>query len=190
MKETEFWDDFVESSRRWAEMLRSRKARDAFQAVENLLDFHELSYCFDITSNDAACFLIFSPEGDPDVGHMIDRLVEVAPHVDNWLVLGRRPRKPLPDVCQIVRNLYMLDPLHCRYLLSSRDARPHIDMYVPSSTDLTPEEAKGMISTFLWHALGEGYVMGRGIDGTVHFSDNLLGPTLTAEELVASTLRL
>jgi hypothetical protein len=84
----------------------------------------------------------------------------------------------------IIQELYFIDPLSAQFRFSDRRGTPHIEMYLPAETDLRPDEAQGLISTFLWHALGEGFVMERNIRGSVHLTDAPPDGTLSASDLV------
>jgi hypothetical protein len=179
-----FWRHFIRHADLLAKQMQSGNQRSVFDAIDRLLQSHDLNVCFDITTDENGCILIFSPEGLSADALLIDQLLQDAPILTNWTFLGRRPKKDLNDVAAIVRNLYALDPLQMRYRLHREEDGQVVDMIVPSSADLSLEESKGMVNTFLWHAIGEGRVMEQGIRGEVIFQDNPLEPTVSADQLM------
>jgi hypothetical protein len=185
MSSTSFWNDFAAPADSWAREMHSGNERKVFDAIDELLQRHDISYCFDITVNDGDCLLIFSPEGDPDVGKSIDRFLANAPSSTTWRFFGRRAKKDLHDAAAIARNLYLIDPRETRFRVREGKQGPVVEMIVPSSADLSADEARGMINTFLWHAIGEEKVMTEHIDGHVSFDDKPDEPTVSASEMVA-----
>ncbi len=180
-----FWADFIKYAVSLANELQSGNKRKTFDAIDGLLRSHSLDFCFDITTNETGCLVIFSPEGRFDDALSIDELLRAAPSLTAWTFLGRRPKKNLYDVAAIIRRLYILDPLQMRYRLQTEREGSVIEMIVPSTVDLSLEESKGMVNTFLWHAIGERRVMDQGIRGNVIFHDKPFEPTLSAEELMS-----
>ena len=179
-----FWDVFSQNSATWGALVRSGEQQRAFEGIDSLLERCELPFCFDLTSDDDFCYLIFSPEGDKACATAIDALVTVAPFVDGWKILGRRPKKNLADVRAIVKRLYLFDPSAARFRVYNNNDALRVEMYVPRSTDLTPEERQGLVNTFLWHAIGEDVVMNSGLTATLRVSGMTEENTLSAEELV------
>ncbi|HLJ13753.1 MAG TPA: hypothetical protein VKV15_04600 [Bryobacteraceae bacterium] len=185
MSITAFWNGFSAFSDLWSKEMESGNQRKVFDAIDSLLQSNSLPFCFDITNDDGGCLLIFSPEGDAEIARSIDQLVKSAPTSENWRILGRRPQKDLEDAAAIVRKLYLLDPVQLRYRARHDNMGPIVDMIVPTTADLSPEEAQGMINTFLWHVIGEGTVMNEHIRGNVIFDDKPDGTTISATQLVA-----
>jgi hypothetical protein len=153
-----------------------------------LLEKYGFPFCFDVTADEQVCHLILSPEGDGRVAERIDRLLAIAPDISGWKVYGRRRRKDLQDVRAIVGQLFLLDPLLFRFRHSVSGPKHRIEIYIPESSDLTPEEQKGLADTFLWHAIGEDVVMKRGIRGNVQFGVPRERESLSASELVRQIL--
>jgi hypothetical protein len=146
-----------------------------------------LDLCFDVTTDETHCLLIFSPEGDLEAASSIDKLLEEAPCSDLWRFFARRQQKDLDDAAAIVRNLYLLDPRFARYRVHREIGRILVLMWVPADADLSPEEAQGMIDTFLWHAIGEDVVMNNHISGRVIFGNDVPeSESIAATELVSS----
>jgi len=184
MRNGVFWNEFARHANSLANEMQTGNQRKAFDAIDSLLQSFDLDVCFDITTDENGCVLIFSPEGLPAQASLIDQLLENAPKLNAWKFLGRRPRKDLGDAAAIVRRLYILDPLQMHYRLHRAKDGQVVDMIVPSNADLSLDESKGMVNTFLWHAIGEGRVMEQGIRGEVIFQDNPSEPTVSAVQLM------
>jgi len=184
MRSVAFWSDFVRHADSLAKEMQSGNQRKVFDAIDRLLKSNDFDICFDITTDENRCILIFSPEGQSADALLIDQLLEDAPNLTAWEFLGRRPKKELDDVASIVRGLYILDPLQMRYRIHGEKDGLVVEMIVPSSADLSLDESRGMVNTFLWHAIGEGRVMEQGIRGEVTFQDNPLEPTITVAQLI------
>jgi hypothetical protein len=182
--EAHFWEEFLQKSDLWSRQIREGSQRSVFDAIDKLLEFHGLPFCFDISSDDTVSLLIFSPEGDVDDAAMIDKLVAAAPRIRSWSILRRRPKKRLADAATIVRNLYLQDPMQAKYRAYDVGDNHIVEMVVPTSSDVTPEEGQGMINTFLWHAFGEESVMDHKIIGKIHFDDTPSDSTVSVVELV------
>lgn len=185
-RESAFWNDFSMHSEHWAREMKVGNHREVFEAIDRLLEKHGLPFCFDVTMDEDNSVLILSPEGDENTGREIDRLLRVAPTSGSWRFLGRRPQKSLDDAAAIVQELYLVDPRRLRFQLRQDGGGFAIEMIVPSSTDLSPEEAQGMVNTFLWHAVGEDAVMKNHISGRVTFNKNQSTSSLSARELIAA----
>ncbi len=87
---------FHENADRWAPReMRSGQERHVFDAIVGLLDSHDLPYCFDVTFDESECFLIFSPEGDPDDCIPESRYARSprAPRSRTWEGLGTQAQK-------------------------------------------------------------------------------------------------
>ncbi len=178
-----FWVDFQRKSLAWASKLRSGGEQIVFEEIDKLLDNCRLPYCFDITHDDSSCYLIFSPEGDEESAKKIDELVLAAPTIPNWEVYGRRQCKPFKDVCSIVRQLYLVDISSTRFRLIEKEGGPFVQVFVSPNADLTPDEQRGLINTFLWHFFGENPVMTKNIRGEAILANSPLNGTLSATEL-------
>jgi hypothetical protein len=181
--ESIFWDNFRQRSLVWASLLKSGNQEAVFEEIDKLLDKCRLPYCFDITHDNALCYFILSPEGDGEFAKNIDELVLAAPAIPNWKVYGRRQRKPFEDVCAIVRQLYLVDVSRTRFRLLEEADGTFIQMFIPPDADLTPDERRGLINTFLWHFFGEDAVMTKHIRGEAILANPPLDETLSAPEL-------
>ena len=180
-----FWAKFSGRSEGWAQLMHSHRHREVFESIDVLMQSLGFSYCFDITMEKGKCLLIFSPEGDEDVARSIDQLVNAAPAIAKWIVFARRPKKDLSDAAAIVRNLYFLDPLRMGFLVREEGNHRVVEMIVPKNSDLLPDEAQGMINTFLWHAVGEDVVMANRLQGRVRFEELAVEEAVPAHEMVA-----
>jgi hypothetical protein len=180
-----FWLTFASEACRLASQFRAGESREVFEVVETMLTRYGFNYCFDITATDETCLLILSPEGDSATATRIDALIALAPQLRDWQVVGRRQKKPINDVRAIVKNLYLIDLFQCRFRVSSYKINRNIEIFVPTSTDLTPAEQEGLAATFLWHALGEAQVMEAGTRATVQIGIPDDVQTVSAGELVS-----
>ena len=165
--------------------MRSHRLREVFESIESLMEALGFTYCFDITQEGDKCLLIFSPEGDENVARNIDRLVEAAPTMPGWAILARRPKKDISDAAAIVRHLYFLDPLHMAFVVRHEADHQIVEMIIPKDSNLLADEAQGMINTFLWHAVGEEFVMTNRVQGRVRFEDHAEECAIPAHEMVA-----
>jgi hypothetical protein len=179
-----FWEHFRSRAPALSSLLLSGQHRTVFEEIDRLLEQFRLPYCFDVTHEKSLCYFILSPEGDPSVAVAIDQLVMSAPPIANWRVFGRRQRKPLHDACAIIRQLYLIDPLAARFRVLQRNATPFIQMFLTSSADLEPDEQRGLINTFLWHAIGEDTVLAQRIGAELLLAKPPSEGTLSAAELV------
>ena len=93
MEATQFWNGFVDKSVHWTNDMLSGKQRGVFEELDTLLQLHDVPFCFDITCEERACILIFSPEGDSEMAKAIDHFVGIAPNLEGWSILRRRPQK-------------------------------------------------------------------------------------------------
>jgi hypothetical protein len=179
-----FWGQFACNARSWANEVLSGGQRAIFEKIDRLLHASGFDFCFDLTRDEDICLLIFSPEGDRAEALKIDEFLGVAPEIIGWRFLGRRQKKELNDASAIVRELYFVDPIKLRYRIEKCEEVLSVYMIVPLNADLTPEEARGMVNTFLWHAVGEERVLKMGIRGEVLYQRDPVKPTISAAELV------
>lgn len=179
-----FWGAFEKVDAELSLAMHQGRESEVFDALCSLLDLCGIDWCFDITIDGPDCCLIFSPEGDPEVAENIDALLASAPRIFDWKFFGRRQKKPLSDAASIVRNLYLIDPLAMSFRVQRIEDTHMVEMTVPDSVSLTPEEAQGLINMFLWHALGEGFVMDRKIRGVVTIGGESSSSDIDATELL------
>lgn len=170
MNTINFWAVFDRNSQSWATRFQAGEARAVFDELESALEASEIPFDFDVTADEETCHLIFSPEGDKEVADAIDEFVRSAPNAPSWKIYSRRQRKDLEDVRAIIRHLFLVDIESARFRIADRDSAPLVEIYLPPDSDLDPEEQDGLANTLLWHLLGEGLVMSRGIHGRVHMS--------------------
>ena len=119
---------------------------EPFEVIDNLLIGNNLPFCFDITVGEGCPLLIFSPEGDPSEAIKIDELLRDAPSCGSWRFFGRRQKKDLDDAAAIVMQLYPLDPRLMKYGLMRSASRWLLTMQIPADSDITPDEAQGMVA--------------------------------------------
>lgn len=128
--------------------------------------------------------LILSPEGDIEVAAEIDDLVAAAPPLGDWMIVARRQKKDLRDVRAIIQHLYSIDPLlECQYRIVN-GPHPIVEIHIPDGSELSADEREGLGNTFLWHALGEGFVMDSGVEAIVDIGSAVSSPLLSAAEVV------
>jgi hypothetical protein len=190
MKNHEFWTAFSNEARRLASKFLSGEEQEVFAIVETMLERHGFGYCFDITADDQTCCLVLSPEGDAGAAKAIDSLVSSAPPIPGWKVFGRRQRKHIADVRAILKQLYLVDVLQCRFRCSTKDKPYKTEIFIPSSSDLSPDEQRGFANTLLWHAIGEEQVMNQGLLSVVRVGIPRSHKTLSAQEFVQKCLDL
>jgi hypothetical protein len=183
--DTVFWENFQGKSILWASLLHSGSERLVFEEIDKLLNECGLPYCFDITHDDSLCYFILSPEGDKEFAKKIDELVMKSPTIPDWKVYGRRQRKPFEDVCAIVRQLYLIELSTTRFRLLRNEDAPFIQMFVSPDADLTPDERRGLINTFLWHFFGEDVAMNKHIRGEAILANPPSDGTLSPGELAS-----
>jgi hypothetical protein len=188
MKARSFWNTFDGQSGRLAAMFHSGGQQPVFSVIEEMLKQHGMGYCFDITADEHMCYLVFSPEGDEQVARDIDTVVASAPSMPGWKFYGRRQRKCVADVRSIMKHLFSIDVLKCRFRYSPERLNGKIEIFIPISTDITSDEQRGFANTLLWHALGEGAVMDRRLEALVQKGIPLGQDILTVQELVERVL--
>lgn len=188
MMSRNFWNAFDGQSGRLAAMFHSGCQQQVFSVVEEMLEQHGMDYCFDITADKHMCCLVFSPEGDDQAARDIDTIVASAPSIPGWRFYGRRQQKCVADVRFIMKHLFSIDVLQCRFHYSPERLNGRIVMFIPSSTDITPDEQRGFANTLLWHALGERTVMERRLEAVVQKGIPTSQDTLSVQELVERVL--
>lgn len=188
MKARSFWNTFDGQSGRLADMFHSGGQQQVFSVVEEMLEQHGMGYCFDITADEKMCCLVFSPEGDEQLASDIDTIVANAPSMPGWKFYGRRQRKCVADVRSILKHLYSIDVLQCRFRYSPERLNGNIEIFIPISTDITSDEQRGFANTLLWHAIGEDAVMGRQFEAIVRKGIPVSQDTLSVQELVERVL--
>lgn len=178
-----FWSKFAAASAELHRQFHAGDVQEVFEDIEDMLDKCGLPYMFDITADETACHLIFSPEGDPSEAKEIDSVLRAAPAIAQWKFFGRRQQKDLSDVRAFIHELYLLDIERCRFRCRQSGQGVVVEMFIPPC-DWSDEEMAGFANTFLWHAIGEDrtmkcQVMGKVAKGTPK------GATLSVEDAVA-----
>lgn len=181
--EGNFWEAFSTMSGELGQDVASGKLREAFQRVDALLQGLDLDFCFELTREGDTAVLVLTPEGDPQKGSMIDALVAAKPEIPGWRVYRRRQRKPLKDALAFVRRIYGLDLSDATFDLRGSPGRYEVVMHSKVAEGLAPDEAYGLVATFLDHAIGEEVVMAR--VSRMEASQSA-GGHFSAEELVAA----
>ncbi len=156
MNKSKFWQEFQLNHQAWALLYRKGDPSSAFEAIDELASVCQLPYCFDITQIEGRMCLIFSPEGDVDEANAIDELIQCAPKGHDWNILGRRQRKPIADVAAILRQLFQINLEEVRFSL---DDRYTLAIELPAAQEYDDGFVEGFGDTFLWHSLGEEFVM-------------------------------
>lgn len=156
---TSFWLRFKPDAGLLHEALLQNQTRDVFRRIEQILQECGHDYCFDVTSDNRTAILIFSPEGDAATAQDIDKLLKAGPPIPGWLFFGRRQKKPLNDALAIIRNMYGVDLQDATFDLTDSQSELVVTMFSPQVEKLTPNGAKGLVATFLDHAIGEDFSM-------------------------------
>ena len=91
--------------------------------------------------------------------------------------------RELSDLSVIIKNLYLIDPVDCKYQINRKQGIL-ISIYIPDDTDLTNEEKGGFANTFLWHAFGERHVMDNKIRAEVKVGIPRVNGLMTAADVI------
>lgn len=185
--EQDFWLLFSVSAEELAKEISKNNLRAAFDRVEVMLRQHGFDFAFELTKEGNDSVLVLTPEGDQREAQLIDELIKAMPKIPGWRVYPRRQRKPLSDAFAFVRNIYGVDISEATFDLRKSSARYEVVMSSSSLADLEPDEVKGLIGTFLDHAIGEDAAMTLIVgvsgqsSGRLHFS-----PANLVEKLLGS----
>ncbi|KAF0240446.1 MAG: hypothetical protein FD180_4933 [Planctomycetota bacterium] len=161
-------------------MIKKGGLRIAFKRIEDLLESNGFDYCFDLTQENDHAVLVLTPEGDSDVAKHIDELVSAFPGIPGWVVHGRRQRKLLPDAMALVLRIYGIDIGDATFDVRRGERGIEVAMHCAAAVSLPSDVSKGMLATFLDHAIGEATVM----NSITRFAVLGGGGTLSSTELV------
>jgi hypothetical protein len=178
----DFWHAFGTEAATLARTIAAGNMREAFQRIESLLREHGFDFCFELTEEGGEAVLVLTPEGDHEQAGRIDRLLEATRGVPGWRIYGRRQRKPLKDAFAFVRTIYGLDVSDATFDIRDTPKGYEVTMRSKAVKGLTGSEARGLVATFLDHAVGEDVVMER--VAVLHADDGL--GHLSPASLVAS----
>jgi hypothetical protein len=142
----------------------------SFQRVEAMLREHDFDFCFELTEEGQNAVLVLTPEGDLEQARRIDNLLEARPRIDGWLFYGRRQRKPWSDALVFVRHIYGADLSDATFEVKETSQSFEVVMWSKAVSGLTDDEARGLVSTLLDHAVGEEVVMAR-VAGVVAYAE-------------------
>ncbi len=180
----DFWQAFGDEAAALATRIAAGNLREAFQRVESLLHEHGFDFCFELTEEGREAVLVLTPEGDQERARRIDHLVKARPEIPGWRVYGRRQRKPLEDAFAFVRHVYSLDVSDATFDLRETPKGYEVTMRSKAMEGLTGEEAQGLVSTFLDHAVGEDVVMARVAGLAAHDGRGHLSPAALVTSLI------
>lgn len=179
-----FWQSFEADSVNLAEKIYGGKLRDAFEGVEAMLDKSGFAFSFELTLEEGDAVLILTPEGDKNEAARIDCFAESRPHIKGWRIYTRRQRKSLHDAFAFVRHIYGLDIHDATFDLESGARGFKVKMYSGALTSLTVDEIRGLVETFLDHAVGEAVVMAQVFEASGQSAGNgHLAPAELIEKL-------
>jgi hypothetical protein len=156
-----FWELFAENAEAIRNRLAEGKTRVAFNEVEALLTKFGLEFSFDLTMIGNRAVLILTPEGDWDLAKEIDELIREAREIPNWEVYGRRQKKELSDVFEILKGIYGEDAQDALFSVRRLNGKYEVIMHTQAVKGYTEAEANGFVATFLDHAVGEEIVMSK-----------------------------
>jgi hypothetical protein len=177
-----FWRSFEQHAVEIRELLSRDEMNLAFSAVEEVMRSCGLDLAFDLTTAPlGGALLVLTPEGDPVQAQIIDELVDAAPPIEGWTVVGRRERKPVSDALAFVRHIYGIDISGARFDVTEAEGKYQVTMHEPACGHLTEEERIGLLATYLDHALGEDLVMRRIAQMDIHVGS---GGAMSGSEMV------
>lgn len=161
MSDGGFWSRFVEHRGQIEALLLDESTmRAAFDLVERLLAESGYDEAFDLTiDDDERCVLIFSPEGDRDLARRIDQLLSLAPSLPTWRFFGRRQRRGAAQAVVFLRRIHEVDVQGARFSLSRSQAGLTVFASGAELDGLSERDVEIVVSTLLWHAVGEETVM-------------------------------
>lgn len=156
-----FWTAFSESSHAIRTLLIEGETKTAFKVVEALLASSGFEFCFALTMEQGQGVLTITPEGDPEIGREIDRMMLFRGDIPGWVIYSRRQRKPVDDAFEILKGIYGCEARDAVFSVRQVDGGWDVVMYTVAVDRFTQAEADGFIATFLEHVLGEEFVMTR-----------------------------
>jgi len=159
-RSADFWTSFAAVSGSLRTQALGGGLDHVFRQIQALLARHGLDWAFEITTDEHGnAVLAFTPGGDREVAQSIDALLAIQPVIPNWRIFGRRQRKPLADAYVFVREIYGIDLTRELFELEGKRDGYVVTMISDQAADFDDEEARGLVSTLLDHALGEDVVM-------------------------------
>ena len=157
-----FWDAFLLEKDRLYEMIFSDDFYAAYQRIGKLLAFADYSHVYEVTCDDNAALLIFTPESDSEIATIVDAFVEKAPVIPGWKVLNRRQRKTVEDAIAMLEEVYEVELQDIGFSIEETRSGLNVIMYTTTADILEEREKEGhtrvkegFLSFFLEHALGE-----------------------------------
>jgi hypothetical protein len=157
--ENAFWSEFASEASALAQMMIVNNLREVFQRIEAMLYKYGFEYCFELTEDEHDAVLVLTPEGDHEQARAIDKLIEAKPDIPGWRIYGRRQQKPLADVFTFIAHIYGLNVRDATFDILKTAHGREVTMWSDAIKSLSDEEARGLVATFLEHAIGEDIVM-------------------------------
>jgi hypothetical protein len=158
---SQFWSEFAKAADKLHTLVLDGEVRRAFDRIEAILRRSGQSFICEVTGQDEKAVLAFTPEGDPAVAAQIDAFLSEMPQLPRWRVYGRRQRKPLADAFAFVAHIYGLALDEARFVPQREREGVTVTMFSDAVKDLSPDVARGLLATFLDHAVGEELMMSK-----------------------------
>lgn len=157
--ENAFWREFADDAPVLAQMVNANNLREAFKRIEAMLHRYGFEFCFELTEEGRDAVLVLTPEGDQKQARAIDKLIEVNPGIAGWRIYGRRKQKTLEDVYAFVAHIYGLNVSDATFDILETARGREVIMWSDALSGLSDDEARGLVATFLDHAVGEDVAM-------------------------------
>jgi hypothetical protein len=154
-----FWGWFRSNHGRILEIMAGRRDGKVTELLDQALASHHLNLTYEVTEGVTGAELTFTPEGDPKVAAFIDKLLEKAPALENWIIHGRIPRKSLKAAIAFVHAVHGIDLSELHFKVRNVEGQYHLLFLSDDLMKLSEDQRFEVAATFLDHALGEGRAM-------------------------------
>jgi hypothetical protein len=155
-----FWTWFADHQAEIFEIIQGKKPGRVTEMIDHALremNLQDLTY--EVTGGPGGAELTFTPQGDPVMARFLDRFVNEAPSLENWMIFSRIQRKSLSSALKFVKALHGIDISDARLKSVELEGRYHLCFLHDGLLALDDEKRFSVASTFLDHALGERTVM-------------------------------
>lgn len=155
-----FWTWFADHQGEIFEIIQGKKPGRVTEMIDQALrqmNLQDLTY--EVTGGPGGAELTFTPQGDPVMARFLDRFVNEAPSLENWMIFSRIQRKALPAALKFVKALHGIDISDARFKSVELEGRYHLCFLHDGLFVLDDHRRFSVASTFLDHALGERTVM-------------------------------
>ena len=154
-----FWQWFATHNEELLQIVSGQTAGRITEVVDEAMQAHGIAFVYEITEGTFGGELTFTPEGDPQVAHVLDRFVAQAPSFDAWVIHSRRQRKPLKAALAFVEALHGIDLTHLHFKVRKLGGQFHLLFIHPELAARPEDDRFAIAATFLDHALGEALAM-------------------------------